>query len=152
MDLYILDLKPFRKIHTPVTALLVVIVTSAVVVVNFFEQFSIVSSVMQQLSFYIMLLFIGLSIASAFRQRTMLKNVHAAEDFEVKAELYLRLYRFRVLWSLLTGIISTLMFMSTERNWWFFFCLFDVIVMMMQKPGNKRFAIDLQNDQIEYVN
>lgn len=152
MNLNVLDLKPFKKIHSPVTAMMVVLVTAAVVSVNFLERFSFISYVMQQISTYVMLIFIGLSILSAYRQKAMLKKVQEAEDFELKTELYLRLYRFRVIWSMLTGILSTLMYLSTERTWWFIFCLFDLIVLMWQKPGNKRFAMELQVDDIEYVN
>jgi hypothetical protein len=152
MQLNILDLKPYRKIHTPLTSILAVIVAITILFVKLVDGFSFFIFFMRQISGYVMAAAIGLTFVSAFKQSSMQKKVRASESFDEKAELHFQLYRFSIIWSFVSGILSSIMFICTERNWWLFFCVFDVLMLLTQKPRSKRFSIELQTEQIEYVN
>ncbi len=152
MHLFTVELRPYRKLHAPLMGFLLLFVVASYVLVNMNSIFLLQVSILENISDILIVLFIGLSFMHASRQRKMIQEMRATEDFESRKQLHFKLYKYRLTWSFVNGLITCVMFVCTAKQFWFYFSLFDVLIFFLQLPNKKLIARELQRDDIDFIN
>ena len=104
--------------------------------------------VIQRLALPIMAGLAILSFVHSALQKHKLKKVQAIGDFDEKAEAYQRVYRFRLLWFVISGLTCCFLFLFSRHNLFLYFALFDTLLLWSNYPNQQIFKRELENEDI----
>lgn len=96
----------------------------------------------------------GLFVLSIFydrRNKKELKSILELENFDEQVKPYSDYYRKRLLWSVLSIVISMVFFVFARKNMFFYLSLFQLVMMLPFYPNKLIICKELQNDEIVFT-
>lgn len=94
---------------------------------------------------FVMLL---LAVFHSQYQRKQLRRLNAIEDFELRVEAYEKFYRLRMLWFLLSCLVSCFLTIVTGQKLFLYFAVLDILLALPHYPKLSMFKRELNNDEI----
>ena len=99
----------------------------------------------------IMLVFLAVTFIYSYYSRRMLKKLDTFEDFETKLVQYEKIYKTRMVWRVVTSLLTCFLYVLTARNWFLFFGIFELVLTFAAFPNKTIFRKELKNDEIVLV-
>jgi hypothetical protein len=99
-----------------------------------------------------MILLIGSAVFYSFWQQKQRREMVKIMDFQSRVSAYKRIYLSRLYWHMLSGAISSIIYLTTSRRLFLIFAVLDLITMMLVYPNKFVFKRELMDDEIEFLN
>ncbi|MEO8404949.1 MAG: hypothetical protein ABI480_10145 [Chitinophagaceae bacterium] len=148
MQLYTIDIKKYKTIYFQILVTnLAAIVGSFLLVKNGLYILSIFDPA-KKLTLPILFLLLILSGFHTRYQRKQLTRLAGIADFDTRVGEYEKFYRFRMLWFLLSCLVTCFLCVLTGRYTFLFYAGFDVLISLPFYPGLLLFKKELKNEEI----
>ena len=151
MDLYNVELKPFKSKFFPISliTLLAVITTFALLTKGVYLLANFDPG--KKLTWPIFGVMIILAGIHSQQQKKKLSKLWEIEDFTHRVSEYQKLYGFRLLWFLFSCLLSCGLAILTGRQLFAYFGAFDLVMVLFHYPSLMLFKRELKNDEIFFV-
>lgn len=151
MNAKLVDLNPYKskfKLFFSITAAVLVICYLLVI-----YGFQIIKNQEQveQIKNLFMILLIGSAIFYSFWQQKKRRALLAIEDFQSKIGSYFNIYMSRLYWHMLSGMVSSLVYLVTNRRLFLIFAVLDLVTMVLVFPNKLVVKRELMDDEIEFI-
>ena len=147
-ELYSVNTKPFKR-----TYLVIQLLSAAAIIGSYFLGSSGLFFV-PAIGFSRLITFPALLlmfIVTLVHNRTLRKRIDALgsiEDFEIRVQVYERVYRHRMQWNMITCLIICLLFILSGRYFFLYFSIFQVVLYLPFYPNPLLFRRELKNEEI----
>ena len=131
-------------------------ITSAVLVISYllvYFNYGLMKNqtYAEQVKNLFMILLIGSAVFYSFWQQKQRREMLKIMDFQSRVSAYKRIYLSRLYWHMLSGVVSSIMYLTTSRRLFLIFAVLDLITMMLVYPNKFVFKRELMDDEIEFV-
>ncbi|MFN4316245.1 MAG: hypothetical protein ACK4E0_18305 [Chitinophagaceae bacterium] len=93
-----------------------------------------------------------LSVAVTAYTQKLLIELRAIEDFDQQAKRHERVFRIRVIWYLVSAIVSLFLGAFTGRLFFFYFAAIEVLTFIPYFPSPRIFKREFNRDDIVFLN
>ena len=105
----------------------------------------------EQVKNLFMILLIGSAVFYSFWQQKQRREMLKIMDFQSRVLAYKKIYLSRLYWHMLSGVVSSIIYLTTSRRLFLIFAVLDLITMMLVYPNKFVFKRELMDDEIEFV-
>lgn len=98
-----------------------------------------------------MILLIGSAVFYSFWQQKQRREMLKIMDFQTRVSAYKKIYLSRLYWHMLSGAVSSIIYLTTSRRLFLIFAVLDLVTMMLVYPNKFVFKRELMDDEIEFV-
>jgi uncharacterized integral membrane protein len=142
-----ISLSDYKKHFYQALIPLVTVIILSFILVNFINH-DLSLFTIKKLSIPIMAVLAILAFVHSASQKNKLRKLQEIEDFELKTEKYQKIYRFRLIWFLVSGFTCCFLYVFSLHNLFLYFALFDGLLLLGNYPNQKIFKKELRNNEI----
>jgi hypothetical protein len=151
MQLYSVNLKGYKKTYWQVFTCNVTIVIAGYILVT--NGYFILSPFYrtQNITSPILAFIILLSFFHAQRYRRQVKQLADIADFDERVIKHEKIYRTRVWWFFISCSSSCFLYVLSGRAVFLYLCIFDIIISLPTWPNKRLIRLELQNEEIIFL-
>ncbi len=98
-----------------------------------------------------MIVLIGSAVFYSFWQTKQRRELAKIMDFKARVDCYRSIYMSRLYWHMLSGIVASMVYLTTSRRLFLIFAVLDLVTMMLVYPNKLVFKRELMDDEIEFI-
>ena len=148
MELKAMNIAEYKKAHAGFLFICILSVVASFFIVR--QGYAILANIPETKTVKDILMYGMIGVAALFSvyQQKQKQKLSTFTDFDEKLAFYQKIYRTRLLWRVLSCIVSAFLLFLTARKFFLYLAIFDLVLMLLAFPNKALFKKELNEEDL----